>query len=214
MSELSKQEIPEDEELLEPRFDIRNRDELWELVEMVPNGLRWINRGRIADLTSQLSSAREEIVKLKDLPAKILPRLVVCAVIIRDGKVLLEKRAPAGVDGLDGMWDLPGGKVEPNESPAEAIIREIAEELSIGIRPVGLLPYLPTSTWAYPDGERRHWILAAYRCDIISGEPVLTERLQWFNLKDLAGAHILEADRRLIALASCAAPPSPEGQQK
>ena len=133
----------------------------------------------------------------KDKPAKTLPRLVVCALIMRGGKVLLERRAPSGVAGLDNKWDLPGGKVEPGERPDEAIIREIVEELSIGVRPIQLLPYLPTSTWTYADGETRHWILAAYICDIISGEPQTTETLQWFDVSVLGEVDIMEADLQL-----------------
>jgi len=135
-----------------------------------------------------------------DAAAKDLPRLVVCAVIIRDGMVLLERRAPSGVVGLDNMWDLPGGKVECGEEVEEALIREMAEELSIGIRPTKMIPYLPTSTWVYADGQRRHWILAPYECEIISGEPVCSEKLQWFPLNALP-ADILQADKRILALA-------------
>jgi mutator protein MutT len=136
---------------------------------------------------------------INDEPARTLPRLVACAVIIRDGNVLLERRAPSGVAGLDGMWDLPGGKLECGETVVECLIREIAEELSICIRPTRLLPHLPTSDWVYADGERRHWVLAAYECDLISGEPACNERLQWFDMKGLP-PEMLEADRRLLTL--------------
>lgn len=145
-----------------------------------------------------------EIAKYKDAPAAVLPRLVVCAVIIRDGRVLLERRAPAGVPGLDGKWDLPGGKVEPGETPKEAIIREISEELWVSIRPGELIPHLPTSTWKYPDGEQRHWILAAYPCTIIGGEPLCCETLRWVSLEKLHEIEILDADYHLIQMAKSA----------
>ena len=60
---------------------------------------------------AQVAALRAALELEKDKPAKTMPRLVVCAIIIRDGRVLLERRAPAGVPGLDNMWDLPGGKV-------------------------------------------------------------------------------------------------------
>jgi len=150
---------------------------------------------------AQLAAAQEQVKIEKDKPAKNLPRLVVCALIIRDGKVLLEKRAPAGVKGLDNKWDLPGGKVEPREQPEEAIIREIAEELSVGVRPIRLIPYLLTSTWTYGDGQTRHWVLAAYICEIISGEPKTSSTLQWFDVNNLKNVDILEADLRLVQAA-------------
>lgn len=153
-----------------------------------------------AALATRLEGLVREVAKWKDKPAATLPRLVVCAIIIRGGNVLLERRAPSCVDGLDGMWDLPGGKVEPGETPNDAIVREIAEELSIGVRPARPLPFLPTSTWKYADGEQRHWILAAYLCEIISGEPVETETLKWFPITALPD-NILDADRTLVNLA-------------
>jgi 8-oxo-dGTP pyrophosphatase MutT (NUDIX family) len=143
---------------------------------------------------------------IADSPAKTLPRLVVCAIIIRNDKVLLEKRAPAGIPGLDNYWDLPGGKVECEEEPEAAIKREINEELAITIKPLTMIPYLPISTWVYTGGERRHWILAAYLCEITGGEPLVGTDLQWFDVDNLP-ADTLCADRRLINMAKQAPPP-------
>ncbi|MFZ2502533.1 MAG: NUDIX domain-containing protein, partial [Nocardioides sp.] len=59
-------------------------------------------------------------------------RLVVGAAIIRSGRVLAARRvAPAEAA---GRWEFPGGKVEPGESPAEAVCREVAEELGCQVR--------------------------------------------------------------------------------
>lgn len=59
------------------------------------------------------------------------PVPVVCAVIERDGRVLVAQRAPHKL--LPLKWEFPGGKVEPGEAPAAAIVREIREELGCGI---------------------------------------------------------------------------------
>jgi 8-oxo-dGTP diphosphatase len=150
-------------------------------------------------LHRELKATREQLQEWKDKPAKTLPRLVVCAIMIRNGKVLLERRAPAGVAGLDGKWDLPGGKVECGEEPEDAIRREIKEELGIAVHPVKLIPYLPISTWKYPDGEQRHWILVAYVC-AFSEEPVLTDTLQWFSLDEVNRIDILAADLQLLRM--------------
>lgn len=56
-------------------------------------------------------------------------RQVTAAVIIEEGKLLLARRAPG--EKLAGMWELPGGKVEPGESPQECLQRELIEELSM-----------------------------------------------------------------------------------
>jgi 8-oxo-dGTP diphosphatase len=69
------------------------------------------------------------------------PVPVVCAVIERDGRVLIAQRPPHKL--LPLKWEFPGGKVEPGEAPAAAIVREIREELGCGIRVVrALTPFI------------------------------------------------------------------------
>jgi 8-oxo-dGTP diphosphatase len=139
---------------------------------------------------------RERLAFWKDAPAAELPRLVACAVIVRDGKILLEKRVPAGIAGLDGAWDLPGGKVEARETPQEAVEREIYEEMGVRVRCVRLLPEPVPSVWTYAQGER-HWLLVGCVCEIIEGEPNTNDRLAWFAGIGLPES-LLDADRRLI----------------
>src|SRR5271167_4029552 len=81
-----------------------------------------------------------------------------CALIDSDGRVLLAER-PAGKS-MAGLWEFPGGKVEPHERPEEALIRELSEELGI----VGSEPCLAPLTFAshtYPDF---HLLLLLYVC--------------------------------------------------
>ena len=67
-----------------------------------------------------------------------VPVPVVCAVIERDGLVLIAQRPPHKL--LPGKWEFPGGKVEPGENPAAAIIREIREELGCTLTVTRALP--------------------------------------------------------------------------
>ena len=69
---------------------------------------------------------------------------VVAAVIIRDGKVFATQR---GYGEFKDLWEFPGGKIEPGESPQQALVREIREELDATIE-VGEL--LQTVEWDYP----------------------------------------------------------------
>jgi mutator protein MutT len=64
---------------------------------------------------------------MTDLPRKVIG----AAVIWRDGKILIDRRKPGGAMG--GLWEFPGGKVEPGESISDCIVREIREELGITI---------------------------------------------------------------------------------
>ena len=104
---------------------------------------------------------------------------VVGAVVVRDGRILCARR---GLDAeLGGMWEFPGGKVEPGESPRDALVREITEELGCRVR-VG--EELTTTTYEY---EFATVTLTTYWCDLESGEPAPTEHaeLRWLGPADL-----------------------------
>ncbi|GAB3038787.1 DNA mismatch repair protein MutT [Nocardioides flavus (ex Wang et al. 2016)] len=92
---------------------------------------------------------------------------VVGAVIVRDGLVYCVQRGPDG--SLPGMWEFPGGKVEPGEDEITALSREIQEELLCEVK-VG--NKVTTTAHDYDFGTVR---LTTYYCDLIAGEPSLTE---------------------------------------
>ena len=111
---------------------------------------------------------------------------VVCGVIRNPAGEFLACLRPAGKH-LGGLWEFPGGKVEPGESPESALIRELCEELAVVVE-VGeaLAPVL----WTYAERTIR---LLPYRCEIIGGElrAIEHERLLWCapeNFPDLAWA--------------------------
>lgn len=172
--------------------------EVRRLVEDVSTGNAILAADVVRQYQRQLAEAERTIAFLKDAPAAELPRLVACAVIIRNDKVLLERRAPAGIEGLDNHWDIPGGKVEAGETPQQAAEREIHEELGIIVKATGLCSQPIPSVWTYPGKGKRHWLLVGVVCEIESGEPVLTDRLQWFPVAGLPDS-ICEADRTLVA---------------
>ena len=93
---------------------------------------------------------------------------VVAAIIIRDGKVFATQR---GYGQWKGWWEFPGGKMEPGESPQNALMREIKEELDAEIS-VGRL--LETVEWDYPDF---HLTMHCYICTLKSESVQLNEHL-------------------------------------
>ena len=116
--------------------------------------------------------------------------LVVGAAIIRDGEVLAARRtAPAEAA---GRWEFPGGKVEPGESPEDALVREVAEELGCRIEVTG---WLPGSALI---GDRHELRVA---CGVlIRGEPTPTEHdlIHWVGVDELDAVDWLDPDRPFL----------------
>src|SRR5213596_2818236 len=91
--------------------------------------------------------------------------VVACALVDADKRVLLAER-PAGKQ-LAGLWEFPGGKVEPGERPEETLIRELSEELGIRVEEPCLAP-LTFASHAYPDF---HLLMPLYVCRRWTGTP-------------------------------------------
>lgn len=121
--------------------------------------------------------------------------LVSAAALIRpDGCVLLAQR-PRG--DLAGLWEFPGGKLEPAEAPEACLIRELREELSIEVDAAALEPLTFASHAINAD---RHLLMPLYAIRDWQGEPVGAEgqSLEWVASGDLEGFAMPEADVPLI----------------
>jgi 8-oxo-dGTP diphosphatase len=116
---------------------------------------------------------------------------VTCAVIIRDNRVLAARRGPGSQAGL---WEFPGGKLNPGENEIAGLTREIAEELNIAIEPV---QRLPVSEHAYHD---KHITLIPYLCRWISGkiEPAEHSEVQWCTPGELKSLEWSAADLPVV----------------
>jgi len=114
---------------------------------------------------------------------------VVGAVITNEkGEILCAKRSQQM--SLPGMWEFPGGKMEPGETPEESLAREIREELGCEIQ-VGAL--ISDDVYEYPTVAVR---LITYYAKVISGTPVAKEheRLEWVSEADLMKLEWAPAD--------------------
>lgn len=116
---------------------------------------------------------------------------VVAAIIIEDGKVFVTQR---GYGDFKGGWEFPGGKVEPDETPQEALAREIREELETEIEVEELLD---TVEYDYP---KFHLSMDCFICKIKSGDLLLKEHkaAKWLTKENLYSVDWLPADLRVI----------------
>lgn len=115
---------------------------------------------------------------------------VVGAAIVRDGKVLCAQRGEGR--SLDGYWEFPGGKIEPHETPREALHREIEEEL---LCEVEVADEVCTSSYAYDFGTVQ---LTVFLCHLLDGSetPHLTEhrQIRWVAPADMPALRWAPAD--------------------
>lgn len=121
--------------------------------------------------------------------------VVAVALIDPDGRVLIAKR-PEGKQ-LAGMWEFPGGKVEPGERPEQALIRELKEELGIDVNEACLAPFVFASH-AY---ESFHLLMPLYLCRRWSGVVTAKEHdgLAWVKPNKLGDYPMPPADEPLVA---------------
>lgn len=113
---------------------------------------------------------------------------VVGAVIEKNGKILCAQR---GQDkSLAGLWEFPGGKIEQNETPQQALEREIKEEL---LCEVSIKNKIITTSYEYDFGIVE---LTTFFCELIEGEPKLTEHesIKWLPISELSTLEWAPAD--------------------
>lgn len=116
---------------------------------------------------------------------------VVAAIIIENGEVFATQR---GYGEFKDGWEFPGGKIEPGETPEEAIVREIKEELDTEVEVIELLD---TVEYDYPNF---HLSMGCFICKIKSGDLVLKEHeaAKWLTKDTLGSVEWLPADMGLV----------------
>ena len=118
---------------------------------------------------------------------------VAAAIIVNDGKIFATQR---GYGAWKDWWEFPGGKVEPGESPVQALRREIREELDTEI---SADKFLTTIEWDYP---AFHLTMHCYMCSLTSEALHLNEHeaARWLGADELRSVNWLPADDQLLPL--------------
>jgi 8-oxo-dGTP diphosphatase len=118
-----------------------------------------------------------------------------CALIVADGRVLIAQRPPGKP--MAGLWEFPGGKVDPGERPEDALIRELEEELGIVVNEACLAPL----TFASHSYEGFHLLMPLYVCRRWQGTVTAREgqTLSWVRPNRLRDYPMPPADVPLIS---------------
>jgi 8-oxo-dGTP diphosphatase len=128
-----------------------------------------------------------------DLPITLVAAV---ALVDRDGRVLSAQRPPG--KSMAGLWEFPGGKVDPGETPEAALIRELKEELGIDTEESCLAPF----TFASHSYADFHLLMPLYVCRVWKGSPRPQEGqvLKWVRPINLRGYPMPPADVPLVAM--------------
>jgi len=129
------------------------------------------------------------------------PYLAVSAAIVRDGKVLVVRRARKPAQNL---YTLPGGAVELGETLHDAVMREVREETQLEIEPVGLAGQRDVIVRDAQGRIERHFVILCFAARWIAGEPVLNEELddaRWLKGGDLAALKTTDGLAEIVAAA-------------
>jgi 8-oxo-dGTP pyrophosphatase MutT (NUDIX family) len=128
---------------------------------------------------------------LRDLRTKVghnLLQIPGVAAIIRDseGRILLHRRTD------DNRWSLPAGAINPGETPAQAMVREVWEETGLCVRPIRLVGVFSGHSGyhhIYPNGDEVECMIALFECEVVGGDLVgqdgETLELRYFSLDEM-----------------------------
>ncbi len=124
----------------------------------------------------------------------LLP-IVAAALVAEDNRILIQRR-PVGKQ-MAGLWEFPGGKIEPRETPEDALVRELREELGIAVDVSSLIPACFAS---HAHGDQ-HLVLLLYICRIWAGLPQLlfADAMEWVTAAEMDAYDMPPADLPLVA---------------
>jgi 8-oxo-dGTP diphosphatase len=130
------------------------------------------------------------------MPELRLVLVAACALVDPDGRVLVAQRPPDR--SMAGLWEFPGGKIEPEERPEAALVRELREELAIDVSEACLAAFTFASH-AYPEF---HLLMPLYVCRRWEGTPRAVEAsaIKWVHPRDLDAYPMPPADLPLIPM--------------
>lgn len=191
------------------------REELWKLAQsLLPPGKAGLFNQALMDLGATVCTPQNPLCRQcplhptcrahhsgrqEELPVKAAPKTlphytIVAGVVWKAGRILIDRRKPQGL--LGGLWEFPGGKVQPGETLDQALIREIREEVGISVR---VLEPLVAIRHAY---SHFRITLHVFHCRHVSGtpKPIACDAIKWVRPADLADFAFPKANHAALKL--------------
>lgn len=124
----------------------------------------------------------------------------------KEGRILIDQRVGDGLEKVNGLWEVPGGKLEFGETPEQAIEREILEETGYRVVAKKLIPYTDVGTLEYPD-KVQHTVVFYYVCELVDGDcmKVHDHKIggsKWVKPEELGDYEFMFGNREAIEMAT------------
>lgn len=123
----------------------------------------------------------------------------------RDGRILIDQRIGDALEKVNGLWEVPGGKLEFGETPEQAIRREILEEIGYKVKVKKLIPYTDVGTLEYPK-KLQHTVVFYYVCELEDEDYVEVHDhkiggFRWVRPEELDDYEFMFGNREAIEMA-------------
>lgn len=138
-------------------------------------------------------------------PSENFSLIVIAIIRNAEGKILLQKRVDPNAPAADGKWEFPGGKINPGETPEEAVIRESKEETGITIALTRKIRASRNQTWKKKDGSKLLVHVICYEARPVEEGPRPFDKkvseVRWFSEDEIDSLDLLRGVREFLAAA-------------